>query len=142
MPQRLFSEARAALDVVLLSPNERAEREGEIADRLMPLLDDFERFQDDAETRLTSSIAEVKRDLKRVTRDLYALDKEGKRGGISAKEYGHRFTALLSERDAIQRRAERLRAEVDEFERLDANPERSVDEQLARHPLLRPHFSF
>ena len=142
MPQRTISEAQEALQSMVLSPKEQAEREREIEEVRARYWSDFEREHEANYDALGKEIRTVRRSLTRVTRALEELDEEGEHGAISAAEFRERFRELSTEHQTLQERLGTLDGSIDQFRAVDRDILGALDERFEKYPMLRPHFSF
>lgn len=140
MPRRTFGEARAVLDTLVLSPDDRKEREKLLKQKINKELAALHTRQKEQHQTLEATIKELKSDLSEVEQKLYDLEKDSRAHDISAHEYRQRFDQLQQQRAGLMQKSLATMAQADRYADIEEDPESYLDDMYRRFPTVKPEF--
>lgn len=142
MPKRTIASAKEELGHLVMAPDTKRQLEREIHKAREKGLAMVNKTQSERFSQLEEGIRETKREFSSIETALYELKRDSERSEISAAEYRLRFDDLMERRAMAEARSRSLDQRIEEYQRVEADPEGWLDDFFERYPQIMPDFSF
>jgi chromosome segregation ATPase len=142
MPRRTLGDARATLDGLPLTLQQRRQLEQELVTRRREAARRITDQLQVSHNNMTEGMGGLRRELRFVDKELAQLEEEGRSGPLSAAEYGKRYQALMDRHTAATRNLDAIATSIEAYSAKALDPFAAADDFFARHPAVRPNFSW
>ncbi|MBW3589516.1 MAG: hypothetical protein KY429_08875 [Actinobacteria bacterium] len=142
MPKRTIAQAEQELGRLVMSSDEFGKLEREIQRAKDKAKTMIAEMQTQRFAELEEEIRVVKRAYNAIETEMQDLKAESERRDVAASEYRQRFNDLMQRREKVGARARTLDARIEEYRRIEADPEGWMDDLFERYPTIKPDFSF
>src|SRR4051794_27295891 len=138
--ERTLTEARAALDVLPLTVEDRRAFEAILSERVREGVVMISEDLDRDHTVLGDMIEEGRDAISEISTELRDLEAKAKAGAVNASEFGDGFDLLRERYEKVSNQLANSDRGIDRLAALEANPIAAADDFYRRFPAVRPSF--